>query len=80
MSENSEKNGPEIEDGKDIAASLRLRADPPRVMRLTRRTLMILGTVGGLGLGGILIVALQDRESVDGPQELCLTSAPMGQI
>ena len=79
MSEKLEK-GTEIEPEKDIAASLRLRADPPRVMRLSRRTLIILGTVGGLGLGGILIVALQDRESVDGPQELCLTSAPMGQI
>ncbi|WP_084399904.1 TrbI/VirB10 family protein [Henriciella aquimarina] len=72
MSEKTEK-GPEIEDGKDIAASLRLRADPPRVMRLSRRTLMVLGTVGGLGLGAILIVALQDREPVDGPTELYST-------
>ncbi|MBO9460717.1 TrbI/VirB10 family protein [Labrenzia sp. R5_0] len=72
MSEKTEK-GPEIEDGKDIAASLRLRADPPRVMRLSRRTLMVLGTAGGLGLGAILIVALQDREPVDGPQELYST-------
>ena len=72
MSEKTEKR-PEIEDGKDIAESLRLRADPPRVMRLSRRTLMVLGTVGGLGLGAILIVALQDREPVDGPQELYST-------
>jgi type IV secretion system protein TrbI len=72
MSENNEK-APETRDEKNIAESLRLRADPPRVMRLSRRALMVMGTVGGLGLGAILIVALQDRDSVDGPQELYST-------
>lgn len=60
-------------DEMEIAESLRLRADPPRVMRLSRRTLTVLGTVGGLGLGAILIVALQDRKPVDGPPELYST-------
>ncbi|EAP89339.1 possible trbI, a component on a type IV secretion system (Y10832) [Oceanicaulis sp. HTCC2633] len=63
----------ESREDKEIAASLRLRADPPRVMRLSRRTLTVLGAVGGLGLGTILIVALQDRKPVDGPPELYST-------
>ena len=63
----------EPREEKEIAASLRLRADPPRVMRLSRRTLTVLGAVGGLGLGAILIVALQDRKPVDGPSELYST-------
>lgn len=54
----------------EIAADLRLRPDPPRVMRLSRRTLGTLAAVGGLGLGAILIVALQDPERGDGPAEL----------
>lgn len=63
----------EPREEKEIAASLRLRADPPRVMRLSRRTLTVLGAVGGLGLGAILIVALQDRKPADGPPELYST-------
>lgn len=63
----------ERRDEEEIAASLRLRADPPRVMRLSRRALTVLGTVGGLSLGAILIVALQDRKPVDGPSELYST-------
>ena len=54
----------------EIAAELRLRPDPPRVMRLSRKALGILATVGGLSLGAILIVALQDPERGDGPAEL----------
>ena len=63
----------EPREEKEIAASLRLRADPPRVMRLSRRTLTVLGAVGGVGLGAILVVALQDRKPVDGPPELYST-------
>jgi type IV secretion system protein VirB10 len=63
----------ERREEKEIAAALRLRADPPRVMRLSRRTLTVLGAVGGLGLGAILIVALQGRKPVDGPPELYST-------
>lgn len=68
MSEDTER-----QEEKEIAASLRLRADPPRVMRLSRRTLTVLGAAGGLGLGAILIVALQDRKPADGPPELYST-------
>lgn len=38
---------------------LRLRGDPPRVMRLSRRALALMGTVAGLAIGGALIYALQ---------------------
>jgi len=68
MSEDTERH-----EEKEIAASLRLRADPPRVMRLSRRTLTVLCAAGGLGLGAILIVALQDRKLADGPPELYST-------
>ncbi|MBO6756401.1 MAG: TrbI/VirB10 family protein [Roseibium sp.] len=54
----------------EIAAELRLRPDPPRVMRLSRKTLGVLAAVGGLGLGAILIVSLQDPERGGGPAEL----------
>ena len=63
----------EPREEKEIAAALRLRADPPRVMRLSRRTLTVLGAASGLGLGAILIVALQDRKPADGPPELYST-------
>lgn len=38
---------------------LRLRGDPPRVMRLSRKALAIMGTVAGVGIGGAMIYALQ---------------------
>ncbi|MBA4783517.1 MAG: TrbI/VirB10 family protein [Rhizobiales bacterium] len=57
----------------DIAAELRLRPDPPRVMRLSRKAIATFATVGGLGLGAILIVALQDRAAIDGAPELFST-------
>jgi len=50
----------------EIAASLRLRPDPPRVMRLSRRAIALATALGGLGLGAILIVAL-DNNPADVP-------------
>jgi type IV secretion system protein TrbI len=38
---------------------LRLRGDPPKVMRLSRKALAVMGTVAGVGIGGALIYALQ---------------------
>ncbi|MBV7255904.1 TrbI/VirB10 family protein [Pacificimonas sp. WHA3] len=58
---------------RDIAEELRLRADPPRVMRLSRKAITVLATGGGLGLAAILIFALQDRGAIDGPDELFST-------
>ncbi len=36
-----------------------LRGDPPRVMRLSRKALAVVGAGAGLGVGGLLIYALQ---------------------
>lgn len=36
-----------------------LRSDPPRVMRLSRKALTVVGIVAGVGIGGSLIYALQ---------------------
>ncbi len=41
--------------------AFRLRGDPPRVMRLSRKTLALIGIAAGLGIGGSLIYALQPR-------------------
>ncbi|NIJ64269.1 type IV secretion system protein VirB10 [Sphingomonas leidyi] len=43
-------------------ANLRLRSDPPRVMRLSRKVLATLGVVAATGVGGALIYALQPSE------------------
>ena len=58
---------------RDIAAALRLRPDPPRVVRLSRRVLIGLGVAAGLGIGAALIVALQGRSGGEGPRELYST-------
>lgn len=50
-------------------ARLRLRGDPPRVMRLSRKALMTLGGGGAAVIGGALIYALQPRGDRQG-QEL----------
>lgn len=65
MSENNETNA---------AAPMRLRAEPPRVTRLSRKVLASIAVVGGLGIGGALIYALQTRTSGDGGKELYSTT------
>jgi len=40
-------------------AAFQLRGDPPRVMRLSRKALAVVGIAAGLGIGGSLIYALQ---------------------
>ena len=45
--------------------AFQLRGDPPRVMRLSRKTLAMIGVVAGLGIGGSLIYALKPA----GPRE-----------
>jgi type IV secretion system protein VirB10 len=39
--------------------AFQLRGDPPRVMRLSRKALAVIGVAAGLGIGGALIYALQ---------------------
>ncbi|WP_439957683.1 TrbI/VirB10 family protein [Paracoccus albicereus] len=50
-----------------------LRADPPRVVRLSRKVLAGLAAITWLGIGGALIFALQGRQAGDGPNELFTT-------
>ncbi|MBZ9992801.1 TrbI/VirB10 family protein [Mesorhizobium sp. BH1-1-4] len=53
---------------------MRLRADPPRVTRLSRKMLAGIGFVASLGLGGALIYALQDANTSKQGEELYPTS------
>mgnify|MGYP003583268163 FL=1 len=54
-------------------AAMRLRADPPRVTRLSRKVLAGLGLVASVGIGGALIYALETRDSARAPEELYST-------
>ncbi|MBZ9768291.1 TrbI/VirB10 family protein [Mesorhizobium sp. CA6] len=53
---------------------MRLRADPPRVTRLSRKMLAGIGFVASLGLGGALVYALQDANRFKQGEELYPTS------
>ncbi|WP_036283979.1 TrbI/VirB10 family protein [Methylocystis sp. ATCC 49242] len=57
----------------DTAPTMRLRAEPPRVTRLSRKMLAGVGAVALLGIGGALIYALQTRDGGQGSEELYST-------
>ena len=57
----------------DPITPMRLRAEPPRVTRLSRRVLAGLGLVASLGIGGALIYALQTRDRGNNGEELYST-------
>lgn len=56
------------------AAPMQLRADAPRVTRLSRKVLAGIGLCTSLGVGGALIHALQTRETGRHGDELYSTS------
>ncbi|MFK0209498.1 TrbI/VirB10 family protein [Agrobacterium sp. NPDC090283] len=56
------------------AAPMRLRADAPRVTRLSRKMLASVAAVALVGIGGSLIYALQTRGPDDGGTELYSTN------
>ncbi|CUA89237.1 Type IV secretory pathway, VirB10 components [Chelatococcus sambhunathii] len=58
----------------DAAAPMRLRAEPPRVTRLSRKVLASVGAVALVGLGGALIYALQTRDGGGSNEELYSTT------
>ncbi|MEA3390388.1 conjugal transfer protein TraI [Sphingopyxis indica] len=62
--------GPPLAD----PAGFRLRGEPPRVMRLSRKAMAILGGAGALAVGGALTFALQSRDR-SGPEELYNTDS-----
>lgn len=55
------------------AAPMRLRAEPPRVTRLSRKVLAGIGLVASVGLGGALVYALQTRDGARPNEELYST-------
>lgn len=57
----------------DAAAPMRLRAEAPRVTRLSRKVLAGIGLVASVGIGGALIYALQTRDGGRPTEELYST-------
>ncbi|MCH4540391.1 TrbI/VirB10 family protein [Ochrobactrum sp. A-1] len=57
----------------DTTAPMRLRAEPPRVTRLSRKMLAGVGAVALFGIGGALIYALQTRDMSGNGEELYST-------
>jgi type IV secretion system protein VirB10 len=53
--------------------AMRLRAEPPRVTRLSRKVLAGIGLVASVGIGGALVYALQTRDSGRPSEELYST-------
>jgi len=56
-------------------AQMRLRAEPPRVARLSRKVLAGIGFIASLGVGGALIYALQTRDTNTHGEELYSTAS-----
>ena len=61
------------ETSADTAAAMRLRADPPRVTRISRKVIIGLGVIAGLGIGAALIYGLQRPDRTAAPEELITT-------
>ncbi|WJS87151.1 TrbI/VirB10 family protein [Paracoccus sp. TOH] len=57
----------------DTAAPMRLRAEPPRVTRLSRKMLAGVSAVALVAIGGALVYALQTRDGGTGGEELYST-------
>lgn len=71
--DNSEDDAPLTGAPADSASTMRLRAEPPRVRRLSRKVLASVGLVASIGIGGALIYALQTRDGGTGNEELYST-------
>jgi type IV secretion system protein VirB10 len=63
-----------MSEAESNAAPMRLRAETPRVTRLSRKMLASVATVAMVGIGGALIYALQTRTGGEGGEELYSTS------
>jgi type IV secretion system protein TrbI len=73
MSDASTNPARQTDPSHATADAFRLRAEPPRVMRLSRKVLAVLMMTTCLGIGGILIFALQERDPGEGQNELFTT-------
>ena len=70
---NKDESAPLTASPADTVEPMRLRGNPPRVTRLSRRVLAGIGLVAALGVGGALIYALQTPENEVGSEELYST-------
>ncbi|MBD3773152.1 MAG: TrbI/VirB10 family protein [Rhodobacteraceae bacterium] len=68
-----DEDAPLTGSAADAAAPMRLRAEAPRVTRLSRKVLAGIGLVASVGLGGALIYALQTRDGGKSAEELYST-------
>lgn len=68
-----EEEAPLTGPAGDGADPMRLRADAPRVTRLSRKVLAGIGLVASVGIGGALIYALQTRDAGRPADELYST-------
>lgn len=59
MSDNIDPPAAESAVPRSDPQAFQLRGDPPRVMRLSRKALAVVGVAAGLGIGGSLIYALK---------------------
>lgn len=57
--DNSPPEAPAPQTPRSDPQAFQLRGDPPRVMRLSRKALALMGVAAGLGIGGSLIYALK---------------------
>ena len=76
MSQDEDRKEEEIDlagAAEDKATPMRLRAETPRVTRISRKVLMGVGMVAGMGIGGALIYALQTADRDSEQQELITT-------
>ncbi|OWZ92288.1 conjugal transfer protein TraI [Sinorhizobium sp. LM21] len=62
------------EENNNMNAPMRLRAEPPRVTRLSRKVLASVTAVALVGIGGALIYALQTRNNGRDGEELYSTA------
>lgn len=68
-----EEDAPLLGSAVEAADPMRLRADAPRVTRLSRKVLAGIGLAASIGLGGALIYALQTRNGGGPTEELYST-------
>ena len=80
MSDTDSRNEDEPEDGARPLtgepagpSAMRLRPEPPRVTRLSRKVLAGIGLVASVGIGGALVYALQTRDGGRPAEELYST-------
>src|SRR5690606_5196511 len=76
MSQDEDRKEEELEPAgaaEDKVTPMRLRAETPRVTRISRKVLMSVGMVAGIGIGGALIYALQTTDRGGEQQELITT-------